>query len=171
MKLIPAIASLASRLLPIAIAVTATAQVAMAQGNAVTVHGSVQSDILFPENDYKIGTEEYSSDVLTNTYIDAGLYSKYVDAGLRVEYMQHPLPGFERDFKGWGVPHMYAKGRFKGFELTAGDFYEQFGSGFILRTYEERSLGVDNAIRGGRLKINAIKGLRFTALGGVQRRF
>ncbi len=171
MKLIPAIASLASRLLPIAIAVPATAQVAMAQGNAVTVHGSVQSDILFPENDYKIGTEEYSSDVLTNTYIDAGLYSKYVDAGLRVEYMQHPLPGFERDFKGWGVPHMYAKGRFKGFELTAGDFYEQFGSGFILRTYEERSLGVDNAIRGGRLKINAIKGLRFTALGGVQRRF
>jgi hypothetical protein len=63
------------------------------------------------------------------------------------------------------------KGKYKGLELTAGDFYEQFGSGFILRTYEERSLGIDNSLRGARLKVNSIKGLRFTALGGVQRRY
>ena len=43
--------------------------------------------------------------------------------------------------------------------------------GFILRTYEERSLGIDNSIRGARVKVNAVKGLRLTALGGVQRRF
>ena len=137
----------------------------------VTVHGSVQSDILFPEEDYKIGTESYKDKVLTNSYADIGLYSKYVDAGLPVEYLQHPLPGFEPDFKGWGVPNIYVKGKYKGFELTAGDFYDQFGSGFILRTYEERSLGIDNSIRGGRLKVNALRGFRFTALGGLQRRF
>ena len=137
----------------------------------VTVHGSVQSDILFPESDATIGTENYKDKVLTNTYADLGVYSKYVDGGLRFEYLQHPLPGFEPDFKGWGVPNIYVKGKYKGFEITGGDFYEQFGSGFILRTYEERSLGVDNSIRGGRLKVNALKGFRFTALGGVQRRF
>ncbi len=137
----------------------------------VTVHGSVQSNILFPEEDYKIGTETYSDDVLTNTYANLGLFSQYVDAGFRVEYLEHPLPGFEPDFKGWGVPNVFVKGKYKGWELTAGDFYEQFGSGFILRTYEERSLGVDNSIRGGRLKVDALKGFRFTVLGGVQRVF
>ncbi len=153
----------------IAICVAVAPLAAGAKG--VTVHGSVQSDILFPEKDYKIGTEDYTDKVLTNTYADVGLYSQFVDAGLRVEYLEHPLPGFEPDFKGWGVPNIYVKGKYKGFELTAGDFYEQFGSGFILRTYEERSLGIDNSIRGGRLKVNALKGFRFTALGGIQRRF
>ncbi len=153
----------------IAICVAVAPLAAGAKG--VTVHGSVQSDILFPEKDYKIGTEDYKDKVLTNTYADVGLYSQFVDAGLRVEYLEHPLPGFEPDFKGWGVPNIYVKDKYKGFELTAGDFYEQFGSGFILRTYEERSLGIDNSIRGGRLKVNALKGFRFTALGGIQRRF
>ena len=153
----------------IAICVAVAPLAAGAKG--VTVHGSVQSDILFPEKDYKIGTEDYKDKVLTNTYADVGLYSQFVDAGLRVEYLEHPLPGFEPDFKGWGVPNIYVQGKYKGFELTAGDFYEQFGSGFILRTYEERSLGIDNSIRGGRLKVNALKGFRFTALGGIQRRF
>ena len=156
--------------LPLSLALMALPVCALAE-NPVTVHGSIQSDILFPETDYKIGTEKYDDKVLTNSYATAGLFSKYVDAGFRVEYLEHPLPGFEPDFKGWGVPNVFVKGKYKGVELTAGDFYEQFGSGFILRTYEERSLGVDNSIRGARVKINSIKGTRITALGGVQRVF
>ncbi len=148
---------------------------AQEQSNKVTVHGSIQSDILFPETDYKIGTEDYSEDVLTNTYASAALFSKHIDAGLRVEYLEHPLPGFVDqygpDFKGWGLPNIFVKAKINGFEFTGGDFYEQFGNGFILRSYEERSLGIDNSIRGGRLKVNALKGFRFTALGGVQRHF
>lgn len=137
----------------------------------VAFHGSVQADILFPQEDEAIGTGVYDHKILFNTYADLNMISKYVDAGARVEFMKWPLPGYESDFAGWGVPHIYAKGRYKGFELTAGDFYEQFGSGFILRTYENRSLGIDNSIRGGRLKISAINGIRFTALGGLQRRY
>lgn len=139
----------------------------------VTVHGSVQANTLMPQSDSEINAKEYDEALLGNVYADLGVYSKYLDGGLRVEYLQHPLPGFDSDpnFKGWGVPNIYLKGKFKGMELTAGDFYEQFGSGFILRTYEDRPLGIDNSIRGARLKVNALKGVRFTALGGVQRRF
>ncbi|MDE5555848.1 MAG: hypothetical protein K2J10_11795, partial [Muribaculaceae bacterium] len=121
--------------------------------------------------DESIGTGTYNDKVLFNTYADMNMMSKYVDAGIRFEFMKWPLPGYEPDFAGWGVPHIYAKGRYKGFELTAGDFYEQFGSGFILRTYQERSLGIDNSIRGGRLKVSALNGVRLTVLGGVQRRY
>jgi hypothetical protein len=144
---------------------------AQSSTDGVTLHGSVKTDILVPEEDESIGTGTYSDKVLSNTYVDLKMLSRYVDAGARFEYMQQPLPGFESDFKGWGVPNIYVKGKYKGLELTVGDFYEQFGNGFILRTYEERSLGIDNSLRGARLKVNSLKGLRFTALGGVQRRY
>lgn len=139
--------------------------------NGVALHGSVQADILFPQEDEAIETGSYDKKILFNTYADLNLISRYIDAGLRVEFMKWPLPGYEPNFAGWGVPNIYVKGKFKGFEITAGDFYEQFGSGFILRTYQERSLGIDNSIRGGRLKVNAVRGLRLTALGGVQRHY
>ena len=134
----------------------------------VTLHGSIQSDVLVPQNDSVIGAEK-TGDVLTNTYVDLQLQSQYVDAGLRVEYLEHPLPGFERDFEGWGVPHFWIKGRLGCAELTAGTFYEQFGSGLILRTYEERSLGIDNSLLGGRLVLKPVKGVTVKALSGRQR--
>lgn len=137
----------------------------------VAVHGSVQADIVLPEEDDEINTGSYDHKILFNTYADVNLASRYFDAGVRAEFMKWPLPGYEPDFAGWGLSNFYVKGKYKGFELTAGDFYEQFGSGFILRTYEERALGIDNAIRGGRLNINAINGVRLTLLGGVQRRY
>lgn len=135
----------------------------------VAVHGSVQADIAVVEDDKDIHTPPYDHRFLFNTYADVNLASKYVDAGLRAEFMKWPIPGYEPDFAGWGLSNFYVKGKYKGFELTGGDFYEQFGSGFILRTYEERALGIDNAIRGARLNVTAVKGLKLTALGGVQR--
>lgn len=139
--------------------------------NKVQVHGSVQADILFPETDLEIGPTIYNDKILGNIYGDVGLYSKYFDAGLRIEYLQHPLPGYEPDFKGWGVPNVFLKAKLNKFEVTLGDFYEQFGNGFILRTYEDRALGIDNSIRGARVTTRNINGMKFTLLGGVQRRF
>lgn len=155
----------------LATALTALPALAQNDGKGVKIHGSVQTEFLVPETDEKIGTGNPTDKLQNKTYVDASLNSKYVDAGVRFEYLEHPLPGYEPDFKGWGVPNFYARGKFKNIELTIGDCYEQFGSGFILRTYEERSLGVDNSIRGGKLKINAIPGVRFTAIGGVQRTY
>ena len=137
---------------------------------SVTLHGSVQSDVLLSKEDTDIGAEK-TGDLLTNTYVDLQLQSQYVDAGVRMEYLEHPLPGFEHDFEGWGVPHFWVKGRLGCAELTAGTFYEQFGSGLILRTYEERSLGIDNSLLGARLVLKPTKGVTIKALSGKQRRY
>ena len=137
----------------------------------ITVTGSIQSDILLPQDDDKIGTEHTPDDLLTNTYAEVSVMSRYVDAGARIEYLEHPLPGFENDFKGWGVPYFFVKGKVKDAELTLGHFYEQFGSGFILRTYEERSLGIDNSLIGGRIVYKPVKGVQLKALSGRQRRY
>ena len=139
-------------------------------GAQVTLSGSVQSDMLVPQADEKIGAEK-TEDFQTNTYVDMMLQHQNFEAGVRIEYLQHPLPGFENDFKGWGVPHYYVKGKLDWAELTVGTFYEQFGSGFILRTYEERALGIDNSLRGGRLVVKPFSGLTIKALGGHQRRY
>lgn len=137
----------------------------------VRINGSVQTEFLIPQVDDAIGTGEYEKDVLNNTYFDLTISAPYIAIGGRFQWTKWPLPGYENDFAGWGVPYFWATGNYKWAQLTVGDFYQQFGSGLILRTYEERSLGVDNAIRGGRLKLNPIDGLSFTALGGKQRRY
>ena len=50
----------------------------------VTLHGTIQSDVLLPQNDNEIGAEK-TDDVLTNTYVDLQLKSQYVDDGVRME--------------------------------------------------------------------------------------
>ncbi|GHT35225.1 hypothetical protein FACS189434_12730 [Bacteroidia bacterium] len=140
-------------------------------GKGIVLNGSLQSDILFPEQDKKIGADAPEETALTNTYLDLNLQTKYITAGGRFEFLRYPLPGFDKDFRGWGVPYLFVSGKYKQAELTLGDFYEQFGSGLILRTYEDRALGIDNSIRGGRLKVTPYKGLQIKALGGCQRRY
>lgn len=130
--------------------------------------GSVQSDILVPTGKNSDGS---NCDFRTNTYADVNLTSRNLDAGVRLEYLEHPLPGFENDFKGWGVANAYVKWHTDKFDVTAGNFYEQFGSGFILRLYEERSLGIDNSLLGGRITARPFAGVQIKALTGVQRRY
>lgn len=137
---------------------------------SVTLSGSIQSDMLIPKSDEKIGAEK-KEDFQTNTYVDLNLQSVHLDAGARLEYLEHPMPGFENDFKGWGVPHFYLKGKGKNVELTLGTFYEQFGSGFILRSYEERSLGIDNSLLGARFVARPFAGVQLKTLYGKQRRY
>ena len=136
----------------------------------MTLSGSIQSDMLIPQDDEKIGAVK-TEDFLTNTYADLQLQSPYVDAGARLEYLEHPLPGFEEDFKGWGVPNFWVKGKLGNLELTLGTLYEQFGSGFILRAYEERSLGIDNSLLGGRLLLKPVEGITVKLLSGRQRHY
>ncbi len=134
-----------------------------------TLSGSIMSDVLYQKDKNTLAgiTDRW----MTNTYADVNLMSKYVDAGLRFSYLEHPLPGFEKDFKGSGLPYYYVNLHNKTGELTLGHFYDQFGSGFIFRTYEERSLGIDNSLHGARLTLTPFKGIRLKALTGKQRRY
>ncbi len=148
-----------------------------AQDGKMKLSGSVQSDWLVAENDEAIGAnkDDYRGTLLGNTYINLNFDSKYVTAGVRFETMEKPLPGFEnpadtKPFYGTGLPYFQVTAsNHKWIEATAGTFYEQFGSGFVLRAYEERSIGIDNSILGGRIVLNPYKGLRLKMLGGVQR--
>ncbi|MCQ2345171.1 MAG: DUF6029 family protein [Paludibacteraceae bacterium] len=161
------------KLLIVILSILPLALVAQAEnsGEKVTVVGALQHNGLFALEDEEIGASKPEYPYLSNSYLDLGIRSKYVSAGLRGELMLAPMPGYETNFKGGGLSNIWVKGEWKWGNITIGDVYGQFGSGFILRLYEERSLGVDNALRGGKLELTPYKGIRFQALGGKQRRY
>lgn len=133
--------------------------------------GAIQSEFFFNEYDPGIKNDHFDQIVRNNTFFDLTVTAPYVAIGGRFQFTKWPIPGFTNQplYEGWGVPYFWATGNYKGYQLTVGDFYEQFGSGFILRAYQDRPIGVDGALRGGRLKLNPVNGLYITALAGKQR--
>lgn len=145
--------------------------IAKADGGGVTLKGNFQTEALVGQVDSVIGATEYNGPFVSNSYLDLSLASQYVTAGARLELLHCPLPGFESNFAGGGLPNIYVTGKYKWFEATVGNVYDQFGSGFIFRAYEDRPLGVDNSLRGARVVFTPYKGIRFKALGGMQRKY
>ncbi len=90
-------------------------------------------------------------------------------AGVRYENYQNVILGFPEGFRGEGITYRYLQYVKDGLDVTVGNFYEQFGSGMIFRAYEERGLGLDNAMDGVRLRYSPMKGLRLTGVLGKQR--
>lgn len=137
---------------------------------AITLLGTLQSDVLLPQSDAAIGAPPDKEPVLHNSYLDLRLGSRYVDAGLSYEYLRQPLPGFEASLRGAGIAQAYVEGRYRGMSLTLGSIYEQFGSGFIFRSYADRNLGIDQQLRGARLLFRG-GDVQFKALAGRQRHY
>ncbi len=144
---------------------TASTPADSVDGNRWTTNFFLQSDWHLA-NKSQEGTNRLSS----ISYLDGVLRNKFLEFGARLEYKQYPLPGREEE-KGWGLPYFYARGRYRGFDLTLGDFYEQFGSGLLFRAYEDRFLGLDNAVRGALLRYSHRDLLRFKALVGQPRNY
>ena len=92
-------------------------------------------------------------------------------AGLRYESYLNAVIGFPGRFKGTGLGYRFAryKDRDRGIDVTVGNFYDQFGSGLIFRSYEERNLGIDNAMDGFRLILHPFEGVQAKFIYGKQR--
>ena len=148
--------------------------------DTVVVVGGIQHDGLIP---LPTISEGY---YLSNSYLDLGVRWDHNDDGenptsalgfqslelvTRGELTKWPLLGYDADFGGYGLSHLHVGATFNWGKITVGDVYGQFGSGMVLRLYEDRALGVDNALRGGKIEVTPYKGIYLTALGGKQRRY
>ncbi|MDG1535216.1 MAG: DUF6029 family protein [Schleiferiaceae bacterium] len=89
--------------------------------------------------------------------------------GLRYENYQNVMLGFPEGYRGEGITYRYLQFKQDNLDVTVGSFYEQFGSGMVFRSYEERGLGYDNAMDGVRVKANLAKGVYFKGVLGRQR--
>ena len=138
------------------------------------VNGNVQIDAQYYSEDDKLGITDsllnfrkFGLNAFSNVIYTNGDFS----AGLRLEGFLNPMLGFDDRYEGIGVPYWFAKYKVGTLEMTAGHFYEQFGSGLILRSWEEWTLGYDNNFYGFNARFSPYKGIMLKGLVGTQRYF
>jgi hypothetical protein len=139
--------------------------------NLGEIHGNFQATAQYYVPDSTIGAPDVPEKMLMNGFANI-IYTKgKFTAGIRYESYLNALQGFDARYQGNGIQYRFATYKSDALEVTVGNFYQQFGNGLILRSYEERGLGFDNALDGIRLKYEVVKGLYLTGLTGKQRSF
>ena len=159
-----------NKLLPIIVFMGLAASTTMAQGiMGGHVTGNVQIDGQMSHRDSIIGATDVPQKLLLNARADILYTNGDFTAGLRFEAYQDPLLGFDAEYKGQGLANYFVSYNGKKLSFTAGNFYEQFGNGLILRTYEDRYLGLDNSLLGVNVQYRPVDGVTLKALAGKQR--
>ncbi len=154
-------------LLAVAVVVATGAGAQGIGGGHVT--GNVQMDAQMSREDTVIGASNVPEWLLMNARADIMYTNGDFTAGLRFEMYQNPMLGFDPQWKGQGLANYFVAYNGRRLSVTAGNFYEQFGSGLILRAYEDRYLGLDNALLGLNLTLRPVDGITVKALAGKQR--
>jgi hypothetical protein len=135
------------------------------------IHGNFQTDIQNYYTDTLIGAKPVAEKIRMNGFANL-IYTKgNFSAGLRYEAYLNPLLGYDERYRGNGIMYRFASYKADELEFTVGSFYEQYGSGLILRSYEERNIGIDNALDGIKVKYTPWKGIQLKGLVGKQRSF
>lgn len=130
-----------------------------------TFTGGIESTSQWYQSDDKIGFDQPSDPFRSNNYINLDYkYGKF-SAGIQYEaYLPSALLGYSDKFNDNKIATYYVNYKGEDLDITAGNFYEQFGSGLILRSWEDRQIGINNSIRGLRVAytpndFTTIKGL------------
>ncbi len=141
------------------------------QNNEGQFHGNFQTDFQYYTEDTIIGASVPDEIIGLNSYANFTYTKGDFSAGLRFEGYMPPLEGFEPRYEGVGIPYKYLQYNADQIDITVGSFYEQYGNGLVLRAYEERNLGYDNAFEGIKVKYSPLKGVYLKGLFARQRTF
>lgn len=132
-----------------------SAQLPLAGG---TITGSLESNSIYYLNDSALGDRQIPFG--SNDYLKVAYYNGRWSAGLQGDAYLPALIGYD-DVRNAGatdptfaLSQLFVSYRGDWFDVTAGDFFEQFGSGLVYRSFEDRQLGLNSATQG----------LRFTAM-------
>jgi len=135
------------------------------------VHGNVQFDTQIYNPDTAIGAPPVPEKLLMNGFTNL-IYTKgKFTVGIRYENYLNVIQGFDQRYKGQGIAYRFASFDTDFLSITVGNFYDQFGSGMVLRTYVEPGLGFDNSIDGARVKAHVLGGVYVKGVIGKQRTF
>ena len=106
-----------------------------------------------------------------NNYLQFNYSQGKFTAGVQYEaYLPSALLGYSPIYNGENnIASYYLNFKNETLDITGGYFYEQFGSGLILRSWEDRQLGINNALKGIRINFKATKDFDITGIYGQQR--
>jgi len=125
-------------------------------------------------DDAKIELEPLEADarIRANSYLKLDYRKDNFTAGLQVEsYEPRALLNYSPRFEGTNLGTYYLNYTDKKnlIDITVGHFYEKFGNGLALRTWEDKPLGIANSLFGGKITLKPIKAIEITTLYGKQR--
>ena len=144
------------RRLTLAVGLLTLAAVAFAQEDRGNFSAGLETNTTYYFGDEKTGASELRPDgrMGSNNYLKVDYSWKGFYAGLQIESYLPPLLGYFPKTAVGGQGDMfsrydiYAGYSANGWDVRIGSLYEQFGSGLLFRTYEDRTLGINNALQG-----------------------
>jgi hypothetical protein len=141
----------------------------LAQNNSNLTVG-FESNSQYYMDDEKTGDFTEENRFRSNNYLKIDYLISNFYFGIQAEsYEPMSLLNYSPDFNQTNIALYYAGYKSKKIEIAAGYFYEQYGSGLILRSWENRQLGINNALRGAKVKFSPSENIEFSALYGNQR--
>lgn len=131
--------------------------------------GSFETNTVRYTDDSKTGAVAPDGKWGSNNYLKADYYGKRFSAGAQLEAYLPALLGYPSELQNAKLTNLYLSWTDEEWSVTAGTFYDQFGSGLLFRSWEDRALGLNNAVLGARVTYNLGNYLRFKALWGMPR--
>ncbi|PKP13554.1 MAG: hypothetical protein CVU08_04870 [Bacteroidetes bacterium HGW-Bacteroidetes-3] len=122
-------------------------------------------------DDKKTGDFTEKDRFRSNNYLKLNSEIDKFSFGLQIEgYAPQAILNYSPSFdEQIGVATYFANYKNEKLDITAGYFYEQFGNGLIFRSWEDQQLGLNNALRGGKIKYAPFQYLQFIGLYGKHR--
>jgi hypothetical protein len=138
--------------------------------------GDLQVNTDFYQPDSVIGatgTPHYDN---LKSGLDAWLQLNYqnpsagLEAGIRLDVFNNSnLHNPGSAYTDQGIGRWYVSKTLNNMKISGGYLYEQFGAGYVFRSYEERPLGIDNALFGIELEYTLDTNWTLKALAGKQK--
>lgn len=111
----------------------------------------------------KVGTDNWLELRYTNDKFE-------LQTGVRIDFFYNSILRVPTTpYTGVGVGNFFIKKKVKDLTITGGYIYDQIGAGIIYRTFEERALGIDNALLGARLEYDIKSKVKLKAFAGAQK--
>lgn len=133
--------------------------------------GGLESNLQWLLDDEGLNFEAPEDQFRANNYFQLNYTLGKFTAGVQYEsYVPSALLDYAPVYNGEnGIGTYYLNFKGETLDVTGGYFYEQFGSGLILRSWEDRQLGINNALKGIRVKFTPTDNLDITGVYGQQR--
>lgn len=119
-----------------------------AQSPSGYVTGSVESNSIAYVDDLAAGSTAPEGIFGSNNYAKVDAVFGGFSAGFQFESYMPALQGYPAMLQGSGLGSKYISYVSDSWNVRVGDFYEQFGSGLLFRTWEDRALGLNNSLEG-----------------------
>lgn len=133
--------------------------------------GGFESNSQWLLNDEGLNFDAPKDQLRSNNYFRLDYNLGKFTAGVQYEsYLPSALLGYSPKFDGNNdIGTYYLNFKHETIDITAGYFYQQFGNGLILRSWEDRQLGINNALKGIRVVFTPTNYLDLTGIYGKTR--